>query len=366
MVSLALPIADADAFHRRIGPELRAGETISSLQINIGLLCNLACGHCHVDSSPARRGEKDNMPADVADKIIDWVLRHDQIRTIDITGGSPEMSPHFKRMVRAFTADGPSGGRTVMDRCNPTIITHVDRDGTTYDWIPAFLAEHKVEVTCSLPCYLEDNVDSQRGDGSFEASIEGLRRLNAVGYGRDPELTLNLVYNPTGPSLPPPQASLEDDYRRELGERFGLRFTSLFTITNMPIARWRRDLARHGQLDAYVQKLMDAYNPDTIPGLMCRHQIHADHHGRLSDCDFNFAVKLPAELPHADGEAPLLWEVTPEQLAERRIATGDHCYGCTAGAGSSCTGSLTDDEAEASSCSAAQPAATHAAQGRLG
>ncbi|MEM8875610.1 MAG: arsenosugar biosynthesis radical SAM (seleno)protein ArsS [Planctomycetota bacterium] len=336
MTTFTLPIAEADAFHRRVGPELRAADAIRSLQINIGLRCNLACGHCHVDSSPARRGEKDNMPDDVADKIIDWVLRHDGVRTIDITGGSPEMSPHFQRMVRAFTGDG----RTVMDRCNPTIITHVDRDGTAYDWIPAFLADHRVEVTCSLPCYLQDNVDAQRGDGSYDASIEGLRRLNAVGYGEDPNLTLNLVYNPVGPSLPPPQASLEDDYRRELDARFGLKFTSLFTITNMPIARWRRDLERQGQLEPYLQKLVDAYNPETIPDLMCRHQIHADHHGRLSDCDFNFAVQLPAELPHEEDAAPRLWDFTPEELAQRRIATADHCYGCTAGAGSSCGGAL--------------------------
>ncbi|MEM9752454.1 MAG: arsenosugar biosynthesis radical SAM (seleno)protein ArsS [Planctomycetota bacterium] len=337
MTTLALPIAEADAFHQRVGPELRAAETITTLQINLGLRCNLACGHCHVDSSPARRGEKDNMPAEVADRVIAWVEKHEGIRTIDCTGGSPEMNPNFRRMVEAFTA----AGRHVIDRCNPTIITHVDRDGTAYDWIPAFLAKHGVEVTCSLPCYLEDNVDKQRGDGSYDASIEGLRRLNEVGYGTDPGLTLNLVYNPVGPSLPPPQGSLEDDYRRELDARFGLKFSSLFTITNMPIARWRRDLERHGQLEPYLQKLVDAYNPGTIPGLMCRHQIHADHHGRLSDCDFNFAVQLPAELPRDQGDAPRLWDYTPEQLANRRIATADHCYGCTAGAGSSCGGALT-------------------------
>ncbi|MEM7577177.1 MAG: arsenosugar biosynthesis radical SAM (seleno)protein ArsS [Planctomycetota bacterium] len=337
MTSLALPIADADAFHQRVGPELRAAHAISTLQINLGLRCNLACSHCHVDSSPSRKGNQDNMSPEVANKIMAWVCQHDSIRTIDCTGGSPEMNPNFRRMVKAFT----QAGRTVIDRCNPTIITHVERDGTAYDWIPAFLAEHRVEVTCSLPCYLEDNVNAQRGDGSYDASIEGLRRLNEVGYGSDPNLTLNLVYNPVGPSLPPTQDNLEADYRRELDARFGLKFTSLFTITNMPIARWRRDLERNQQLEPYLQKLVDAYNPDTIPGLMCRHQIHADHHGRLSDCDFNFAVQLPAELPHHSDEAPRLWNYTPEQLASRRIATADHCYGCTAGAGSSCGGALT-------------------------
>ncbi len=332
MTQVSLPIAEADAFHRRFAHELRAAPRITTLQINIGLRCNLACRHCHVDSSPQRRGDDENMPPEIADRVIAWVLEHEQIDTIDITGGSPEMNPHFRRMVEAFAA----AGRHVMDRCNPTIITHVEKDGTDYAWVPAFLAKHKVEVVASLPCYTADNVDKQRGRGSFDASVQGLLALNDVGYGTDPDLPLNLVYNPNGPSLPPPQESLEADYKRELREHFGIAFTSLFTITNMPIKRWRRDLEQSGKLETYMDKLVHAYNPDTINGLMCRHQVHIDPLGRLFDCDFNHALDLRTP----GRETQHLWDVTPDDLADRVIATADHCYGCTAGAGSSCGGAL--------------------------
>ena len=325
----ALPQLEAK---RAFDVPLRAAAP-TTLQINIGLLCNLACAHCHVDSSPQRRSDAENMSGETADRIIDWVRRHDTIATVDITGGSPEMNPHFRRMVEAFRA----AGRRVIDRCNPTIIGHTDRrTGATYDWIPAFLAAHRVEVTASLPCYLEDNVEAQRGDGSYDASIAGLLALNAAGYGTDPELELNLVYNPVGPSLPPPQVALEADYRRELEARFGIRFTRLWTITNMPIKRFRRDLERGGNLHAYLDRLVDAYNAETIDGLMCRHQIHCDSQGRLSDCDFNFALGMPTPA----FRDVRLWDVTPQQLTDRRIATADHCFGCTAGAGSSCTGAI--------------------------
>ncbi len=336
MTALELPILPEQAFHRRFEHELHAAPVISTLQINIGLLCNLACRHCHVDSSPQRRGDDENMSADTADRVIEWVERHESIRTIDITGGSPEMNPHFRRMVAAFRA----AGRAVMDRHNPTITTAVDRKtGDTFEWIPQFLADHQVNVIASLPCYTADNVDKQRGRGSFDASVEGLLRLNDVGYGhedRDPALKLNLVYNPGGPSLPPPEAALQDDYKRELLEHFGLVFNELWTITNMPIARWRRDLERAGQLEGYLDKLVNAYNPDTIAGLMCRHQIHIGPQGQLYDCDFNHALDLG--VPGFEGRR--LWDVEMAELQDRVIATADHCYGCTAGAGSSCGGAI--------------------------
>ncbi|BAM03863.1 arsenosugar biosynthesis radical SAM (seleno)protein ArsS [Phycisphaera mikurensis] len=327
-----LPVVSADAFARRFEEPLHA-VGITAVQINIGLRCNLACAHCHVDSSPQRRGDEDNMSEETADRILAWILDHPQIDTVDLTGGSPEMNPNFRRMVVAFKRRG----MRVIDRFNPTIYGHVDRDGTDYKWIPGFLAEHRVEVSASLPCYTADNVNEQRGRGAFDASIEGLLALNAVGYGRDPELELNLVYNPVGPSLPPPQASLEQDYKRELRERFGIEFTRLWTITNMPIKRFRRQLERNSKLEPYMDKLVHAFNRDTLGELMCQHQIHVDSQGNLSDCDFNFALGMPTSL----GRGTKLWDLTAENLDDRRVVTADHCYGCTAGSGSSCTGSLT-------------------------
>lgn len=343
MTTITLPIAEADAFYRRFDTELHSATTISTLQINIGLRCNLACNHCHVDSSPARLAPEDNMSAEVADRVMQWVADHPQIQTIDITGGSPEMNPNFRRMVQHFRGLG----RTVIDRCNPTIIMHADKarprkdgqvevEAQSYSWIPRFLADHQVQVTASLPCYTAENVDKQRGRGSFDHSVQGLLALNDVGYGKSPDLPLTLVYNPGGPSLPPPSEALEKDYRRELRAHFGIEFTRLICITNMPIQRWRRDLERAGKLEAYLQKLVDAYNPATIDGLMCRHQIHIDPRGRLSDCDFNHALDL--RVP--SHENAHLWDVDMGDLENRLIATADHCYGCTAGSGSSCGGSL--------------------------
>ena len=197
-------------------------------------------------------------------------------------------------------------------------------------------AEHRVRVVASLPCYLQENVERQRGRGAYDASVEGLRRLNAVGYGTDPTLPLMLVFNPTGPSLPPPQESLEDDYRRELKDRFDLVFTGLWTIANMPIARWRHELERDGRLGAYLDLLVGSFNPGTIDGLMCRRQVNVDPCGRIFDCDFNQAIDLGAH----GLEGRFVWEFDHDDLAARTIATGDHCYGCTAGAGSSCGGAL--------------------------
>ena len=241
MSSLSLPVVEEQAFHRHFETDLRSAPTITTLQINIGLRCNLACNHCHVDSSPARIAESENMTADVANRVMQWLSENPSIQTVDITGGSPEMNPNFTRIVK----HARGLGMDVIDRCNPTILTYTETKkfgGADYRWVPAFLAENQVIVTASLPCYTADNVDAQRGRGSYDASVEGLLLLNDVGYGKDPELPLNLVYNPGGASLPPPQESLEDDYKRELRERFGIEFTQLWTITNMPIKRWRRDL----------------------------------------------------------------------------------------------------------------------------
>jgi radical SAM/Cys-rich protein len=252
---------------------------------------------------------------------------------VDLTGGSPEMNPNFRWMVEAFRR----AGRTVIDRCNPTIIGYVDRrTGAEYDWVPEFLAEHRVEIVASMPCYLEESVDRQRGRGAYDASVEGILALNDVGYGRDPALRLNLVYNPNGPHLPPPQASLADDYRRELAARFGIVFNELWTIANMPIKRWRRELERDGRLERYLNVLIDAYNPATIDGLMCRHQISIDPRGAPYDCDFNQALGLPVR----GANDRRIWDYDEDDLAGRVIATADHCYGCTAGAGSSCGGAL--------------------------
>ena len=335
MTALSLPVVEEQAFFRRFETDLRADAVITTLQINIGLRCNLACAHCHVDSSPSRVGDHENMGAATADRVMAWLSENPSINTVDITGGSPEMNPNFKRIVR----HARSLGMDVIDRCNPTILTYTERakfGGGDYRWVPGFLAENKVIVSASLPCYTADNVDAQRGRGSYDASVEGLLLLNDVGYGTDPELPLNLVFNPGGASLPPPQESLEDDYKRELDERFGIKFTQLWTITNMPIKRWRRDLEKSGKLEPYMDLLVNAYNPDTVAGLMCRHQIHIDSQGRMADCDFNRALEM--DTPGLEGK--FLWDVTAEELGERVIATGDHCYGCTAGSGSSCTGSL--------------------------
>lgn len=322
-----------DAFQRRFERELRAAPRITTLQINIGYVCNLACRHCHVESSPTRTKPGENMDEATARRVVDWVLAHENIETVDFTGGSPEMNPNFRWMARELHA----AGKSLIDRCNPTIITYVDKaTGQTYEWIPEFLAAHRLQVVASMPCYLEDNVNHQRGRGAYDASVEGLRRLNDVGYGIDPELRLNLVYNPNGPHLPPLQASLTEDYRRELKHRFGLVFNELWTITNMPITRWRHQLERDNRLGQYMSLLVGAFNPDTINRLMCRHQVSIDPVGRVYDCDFNQAVGM--RIPGS--EERFLWDYTADELAERVIATADHCYGCTAGAGSSCGGAI--------------------------
>ncbi len=272
------------------------------------------------------------MNAQTADRVLDWIANHPQIETVDLTGGSPEMNPYFRRIVERCT----QLGRKVMDRCNPTVLAYKDpRSGASYEWVADFLAAHRVTVVASLPCYLEDNVRYQRGRGAYDVSIDGLRQLNRVGYGSQPSLPLHLVYNPNGPHLPPPQEQLAADYHRELAAQFGIEFNELWTITNMPIKRWRDDLNRKGQLHDYMQLLATSFNPAAVDRLMCRHQVHIDSAGRLYDCDFNYALDLPA----AGGDRRV-WDTPLEELQSRSIATGDHCYGCTAGAGSSCGGTI--------------------------
>ena len=333
--AFSLPISNDIGFKAHFETELFAAPKITTLQINIGYVCNLACRHCHVESSPARTAPHENMQQETAEKVVDWALNQSTLDTIDITGGSPEMNPNFQWMVKAFR----QAGLAVIDRCNPTIITHVEKKtGRSFDWIPQFLADHHVRVVASLPCYTADNVDHQRGRGSYDNSVEGLLRLNDVGYGSDPNLSLTLVYNPNGPHLPPGENALEDDYKRELKERFGIVFNQLITITNMPIKRWRHELERDNQLEEYMSLLISAYNPATIDGLMCRNQISISPTGRLYDCDFNQAIDMPTPQFKHD----YLWNMTMADLEQRIIATDDHCYGCTAGTGSSCGGSLVE------------------------
>jgi len=316
-----------DALHARGLWPLRA-DGIAVLQINVGRTCNQVCHHCHVDAGPDRR---ERMDRETMQACLNAVAAA-RIPVLDITGGAPEMNPDFRWLV----AEARSLGAHVIDRCNLTIML-----APGFRDLPEFLAEHRVEVVASLPCYLEENTNAQRGDGVFALSIEALLRLNALGYGRPGSgLDLTLVYNPVGASLPPDQATLEAAYRRELEGRYGIAFTRLFTITNMPISRFLEELARGGKLEAYMRTLVEAFNPLAVPGLMCRSTLSVGWDGRLFDCDFNQMLDLPLEggAPRhiRDFDAPL--------LADRRVVVGQHCYGCTAGAGSSCQGSVVREE----------------------
>lgn len=299
-------------------------EDMITLQVNVGRLCNQTCTHCHVDAGPDRR---EDMSLETAEACI-RALDHPSIKTLDITGGAPEMGGSFRYLVR----EAHRLGKHIIDRCNLTILV-----ANGFTDLPEFLAEHQVEVVASLPCYMEENTDAQRGKGVYGRSIEGLKRLNQLGYGQpDSDLDLTLVYNPVGPSLPGDQAGLEEAYRRELRERHGIEFTRLFTITNLPISRFLEDLLNQGELENYMEKLVAAFNPDTVSGLMCRSTLSVDWNGFLFDCDFNQMLDLPSEsqLPRH------ITEFDPAQFAGRSIATGRHCFGCTAGAGSGCTGAI--------------------------
>ena len=297
---------------------------IQVLQVNVGKLCNQTCRHCHVDAGPERR---EIMARETMAECLDVLARAD-IPILDVTGGAPEMNPHFRWLV----SEARKQGRQVIDRCNLTILL-----APGFNDLPEFLAEQRVEVVASLPCYLPQNTDRQRGAGVFDKSITALRRLNALGYGRpDSGLILTLVYNPAGPSLPPPQPDLEADYRRELAARYDVMFNQLYTITNMPISRFLDDLVREGRHDEYMEKLVAAYNPAAASGVMCRTTLSVGWDGRLFDCDFNqmLDLGLAPELPRH------IRDFDMSKLAGRRIVTGQHCYGCTAGSGSGCQGAI--------------------------
>jgi len=302
------------------------------LQVNVGKMCNITCVHCHVNAGP---GRKEIMTLDTVDKIIEWLENSPQIHTVDLTGGAPEMNPHFKHFVRAIRGMG----KKVIDRCNLVILSEPG-----YEEYGKFLAEQKVEIVASLPCYSSDNVEEQRGVGVFDRSIAGLQELNALGYGLDPELTLNLVYNPNGAFLPGDQEELEADYKVELKKAFDIVFNSLFAITNIPIARYASYLKRNKQLDEYMQLLIDNFNPHSVEGLMCRNTINVGWKGEVYDCDFNQQLKL--QLADEGKEADVAdlklhaWEVDLERFTELPIKTGKHCFACTAGSGSSCGGTV--------------------------
>ncbi len=304
------------------GLELRRSR-LQTLQINVGRKCNQTCRHCHVDAAPWRT---EMMPADIARRVGEWILEH-RPPVVDITGGAPELSEHFRFLVETSCV----AGCRVIDRNNLTII-----ETEAFAWLPEYLAKHEVEVVASLPCYLEENVNAQRGDGVFAKSIAALKKLNAVGYGT--RLPLNLVYNPLGATLPPPQAELETDYRTELRGRYGIEFTSLFTITNQPIARFAADLREHGKWDEYMELLADSFNPNTVEGLMCRTTLSVGWRGEIYDCDFD--QMLGMQMRNPDGPGLFLWDITPEVLENHDVQTGEHCLACTAGCGSSCTGAL--------------------------
>lgn len=295
---------------------------IETLQVNVGKRCNQACHHCHVEAGPNRT---EIMTRETAELAIDVLRRHPQITTLDITGGAPELNPNFRYLV----TEAKALGRHVMDRCNLTVLFVKGQESTA-----EFLRENEVEIVASLPCYGPENTDAQRGLGVFDASILGLLKLNALGYGQDGGPTLNLVYNPNGAFLPPPQAELEADYKDELGRRFGIVFNRLFTITNMPIARFLHSLQRDGEYEAYMTELVNAFNPHAVQNVMCRSLVSVNWDGRLSDCDFNQMLDIGL----TPGQAPHVRDFDGFALSRRRIAVGPHCFGCTAGAGSSCGG----------------------------
>jgi radical SAM/Cys-rich protein len=295
------------------------------LQVNVGKLCNLTCVHCHVNAGPKR---KEIMSRETIDRILDWFGKTN-IPTIDLTGGAPEMIPDFCYFIRRVKELQPP--RHVIDRCNLTIV--LERG---YDDLAEFLAKNKVEIIASMPCYSPENVNAQRGEGVFEESIKALQLLNSLGYGYNPELPLHLVYNPVGAFLPPPQDELEADFKRELSAFFGIVFNKLYTITNLPIGRFASYLRHSKRLEEYMQLLMNAFNPATISGLMCRNTISVGWRGEIYDCDFNQQLGMQWK----NGKPIFLWDVDPGEIDDREIMTGDHCFGCTAGAGSSCGGAI--------------------------
>jgi radical SAM/Cys-rich protein len=314
---------DTVLHNHRLAPLRRAAPRI--LQINVGKLCNQACHHCHVDAGP---GRKERMTPEVAQRLMEILAASPGITAIDVTGGAPELNDNFRYLVeRARAMD-----RQVTVRCNLTVLFVPGME-----WLPEFYRDAQAELVCSLPCYTEENVEQQRGKGVFDQSIAALRKLNQLGYGGS-ALRLNLVYNPVGAFLPPPQAELEARYRQEL-RALGVEFDHLFTITNMPIHRFARQLRSWGKEAEYMSLLVNHFNPAAVDGLMCRHLVSAGYEGTLYDCDFNQML----EMPLAIGGKPLtIWDVNDLGALEGApVSTAAHCFGCTAGAGSSCGGALT-------------------------
>jgi radical SAM/Cys-rich protein len=307
-----------------VGPLRRA--RVRTLQVNVGRRCDLACHHCHVEAGPKRT---ETLDVRVADAVLRLLERNAGVETLDLTGGAPELCAQFRRLVREARAQG----REVIDRCNLTVLFEPGQQDTA-----EFLAAEGVRIVASLPCYSADNVDRQRGRGVFERSIRALQLLNRLGYGKPGSpLGLDLVYNPQGPSLPPEERELEARYREELREGFGIEFHRLATLANMPIKRFAHTLARDGQHEAYMALLVNHFNPDTIPALMCRHLLSIAWDGALHDCDFNQML----EIPLAAGPRSLFELEDLRALEAAEIATAPHCFGCTAGSGSSCGGALT-------------------------
>ena len=300
---------------------------LDTLQVNLGYLCNLSCTHCHVNAGPRR---KELMSRGVVDLVLDYIRRKN-IRILDLTGGAPEMNPHFRYLVEQARAMKVE----VIDRCNLMILLEPG-----YEDLGTFLADNGVTITASLPCYSEANVEKQRGKGIFEGSIEALQKLNQLGYGRQESLQLNLVYNPIDLNLPPAQAGLEADYKRELDDKYGIVFNQLFTITNMPISRFGGMLLSKGLYNKYMDILKDNYAESNLATVMCRTLISVDYQGYVYDCDFNQMLKMP--LLASDKPKPHLRDLLDDNLDGRLIAVGEHCYGCTAGQGSSCGGALND------------------------
>jgi radical SAM/Cys-rich protein len=308
-------------------PSLKRG-VLETLQVNLGYRCNLSCVHCHVNAGPKRSEEMDR---ETIDQVLAF-LQSQKLKQLDLTGGAPELNSNFRYLVERAVEMGVH----VIDRSNLTILFEPGQED-----LAEFLAQHKVEVVASLPCYLEENVDSQRGKGTYNSSIEALKKLNRLGYGEPGgSLQLNLVFNPVGASLPPPQGPLEADYKKQLQDRFGVRFNRLFTITNMPIQRFGSMLQSKGQFQEYLQTLRDAYRPENLDEVMCRKLLSVDWQGYLYDCDFNQMLKIP--LGSEARVRPHLKDLIHRDLRDNPIRVAEHCFGCTAGQGSSCGGALED------------------------
>ena len=316
-LSFARALAAHDLTLRRARTEI--------LQLNLGKLCDLTCVHCHVN---AGRKRKEVITRETVDRILNW-LREINIPTVDITGGAPEMVPDFPYLVEELR--NMPQIETIIDRCNLTILLEPG-----YEWLAGFLAVERVKIVASMPCYQPGNVNAQRGDGVFDRSIRGLQLLNRLGYAHQPDLTLDLVYNPNGDFLPPDQTQLEEDYKRELKVNFDIDFNRLYTITNMPIGRFAAWLRHNGRLEAYMDLLMEAFNPASVSGLMCRNTLSIGWRGEVYDCDFNQQL----EMQWRKEKPVFVWELDPDQLEGQAILLGNHCFGCTAGAGSSCGGAL--------------------------